>query len=102
MSRQPQRREPQQFYQQHGTPRNGPGGTLAGTAEPGDRLDVGGETGGSFVNNGTKAVPMWQRIGTAPPASKVGSWSSLIDPDEWDRRNRPGLAGDPDWWKPRG
>lgn len=49
--------------QRYGPPRSGPGGTLAGYAEPGARLEVCGiPDGGSFINRGSKAEPRWERL----------------------------------------
>lgn len=55
------RREPQQWVSQGRSGQPPSDGFLAGQAEHGDYLDMAGIAGGSFVNSGTKARPVWQR-----------------------------------------
>jgi hypothetical protein len=78
----------------HGAPRSGPGGTLAGVAEKGDRLDTPGY--GSYINNGTKDAPQWDRLNTEWPTSGPGA---IVPLDE--REGIMGAMGMGDWWKRR-
>jgi hypothetical protein len=74
-------KEPQQFYSQGRSGQPPADGFLAGQAEPGDLLDMGGIAGGSFVNVGTLANPVWQRRVSDSPAD--GARNSL----SWARGN---------------
>lgn len=51
------------YFIRRGQPVDGPQGTLAGIAEPGARLmsHRAGSQGGSWVNQGTKQSPKWER-----------------------------------------
>jgi hypothetical protein len=66
-------KEPQQFYSQGRSGQPPADGFLAGQAEPGDMLDMGGIAGGSFVNVGTKEAPRWQRRVSDSPADGAQS-----------------------------
>ena len=58
----PDTKGPPVYFIRKGPPVDGPGGHLAGVAEPGAQLHVqSGPHIGTYVNQGTKDAPIWRR-----------------------------------------